>query len=146
MFRPLTIEEALRETFELKEYKSLEKNGLVKRSDICPVLSDVIDCENSIVVSEEFGSCSLFPLSLISICLGNLKVNKEFRSRGNGKKLLRKAIEIAKSLNAKHLVLGVKPYDNSPLNLFETVSFYESFGFQKQKETGKNLHGMKLDL
>jgi GNAT superfamily N-acetyltransferase len=66
-----------------------------------------------------------------------LLIKDEFKNKGYGKELLKKAIEYAKSNNQTRVYLNASPMGNTGLALPELVSFYKKFGFEVIPQTDK---------
>jgi GNAT superfamily N-acetyltransferase len=71
------------------------------------------------------------------IKIETLLIKDEFKNKGYGKELLKKAIEYAKSNDEKRVYLNASPMGNTGLALPELVSFYKKFGFEVIPQTDK---------
>lgn len=143
--------------FNLKlvdEIKILERRNLGRKSSINEWVIPVIIRYGKLIVAKNIETSRIIGVSELIRCWDNNKlafihsfyVDKKFRSKGIGKKLLLRIIEILRTEGIEIVELTISPKNNIGLNL------YKKFGFKVEKvrknEYGKgiNRYLMRLKL
>jgi GNAT superfamily N-acetyltransferase/acetolactate synthase small subunit len=68
----------------------------------------------------------------------HIEVNNQYKGKGYGRLLMKKAIEVAKDKGLMPLYLNASPMGYEGLDIYNLTSFYESFGFKVFLEQGNN--------
>ncbi len=75
-----------------------------------------------------------------------IKVFDDYQDVGYGKELMKKAIELSKSMGYNRIYLNASPMGNRGLKISELVSFYKKFGFNIIPQTDNWTHNKEMVL
>jgi ribosomal-protein-alanine N-acetyltransferase len=102
---------------------------------------NIITYQNNVAIGYISYNCVLDEAELLKIV-----VLKNFRSRGFGKKIMLKSIEILKNKNIKTIILEVRKNNDIALKLYEKVGFIKIHERQKYYRDGEDAYIYKLSL